>query len=347
MRFEDVQRAIEIVIADSQTHAGLLDAIVIQGHAGFEADLAEGAVVTIAEHPTGRGIAGDIDIGPAVVIEVRRNRGQSVAAAHFPDSGFGRNIRERAIAIVAIKQRGNGGEAARSAHHWKPFPGAVTIGPGHRGAGRIEIHVMRHEKIEQAIAIVIHPGAAGAPALDAALESGGRGDIGKGAVAVIAVEDVLAVIGDEEVFKTIVIVVTDANGGGPSSLYQTGIGRDIGERAVAPVLVEAIGRAFGRPIEARAVQHQNIHPAVVIVIEESATASRGFEDILLGFKIAVDDGMSQSGRLGDVGEAGVKGEPGGFSTRQRAHVARGNTLGRERRGGEESEQVAPVQRAIH
>ncbi len=41
-------------------------------------------------------------------------------------------------------------------------------------------------------------------------EAGLGGDVGEGAVAVVAVEDILAVVADEEIVEAVVVVVADA-----------------------------------------------------------------------------------------------------------------------------------------
>ena len=49
-------------------------------------------------------------------------------------------------------------------------------------------------------------------------QAGLGGHVGKGAVAVVAVEAILAVVGDEEIFKAVVVVVADADALRPSGV---------------------------------------------------------------------------------------------------------------------------------
>jgi hypothetical protein len=71
-----------------------------------------------------------------------------------------------------------------------------------------------------AVAVVVDEGAAGVPAnLRAGLDQAGLlGDVGEGAVAVVAIERVLAVVGDEEIVVAVVVVVADAAGLAPAGL---------------------------------------------------------------------------------------------------------------------------------
>ena len=60
-------------------------------------------------------------------------------------------------------------------------------------------------------------------------------------------------------------------------MRQSGFFGDVGECAVAIVLVEAIGGAGGDPSK-RVPEAEDIEPAVVVVIDEGAAAADGFED---------------------------------------------------------------------
>ena len=63
-------------------HAGLLLAVFAEGDAGLQAALGEGSVVVVAEEQAGRGVAGDVDVRPAVAIEIGCNGGKWVTRLH-------------------------------------------------------------------------------------------------------------------------------------------------------------------------------------------------------------------------------------------------------------------------
>ncbi len=75
--------------------------------------------------------------------------------------------------------------------------------------GRVEIHVVRDEQIEVAVAVVVQKTAARTPAVFRSSDAGLLGHIGERAVAVVVVEDVAAKVGDEEIVEAVVVVVAD------------------------------------------------------------------------------------------------------------------------------------------
>jgi len=91
------------------------------------------------------------------------------------------------------------------------------------------------------------------------------------------VKRVLAVVADEQVFVTVVIVIAYANTLSPSGTRETCLDRDISEGAITVIFEEvtrgllALGKAFQTP----AVYQENVEPAiVVVVIERYSTACR-------------------------------------------------------------------------
>src|SRR5262249_47535876 len=101
---------------------------------------------------------------------------------------------------------------------------------------------------------------------------------------------------------------------------QTGLSCHVGEGAVAIVVEEvARGLAAGtRGIEARAVHQEDVHPAVVIVIDERDARAHLFEQVLLVIcrtRHIARVGEASSG--GNVGEFGGEGG-GGQQRKERA-----------------------------
>src|SRR4051794_14898096 len=214
--------AIEIVVADADAHAGLLLAVFAEGDAAHHSFFAEGAIVIVHEEEARRGIAGDVNVGPAVLVKVGGDNGHAVAAALGSDSGGGADIGEGAVSIVAIKGMDAAREPARAALDGNSLPGAIHVRTGLGDAIHVELQIIGDEEIEVAVAVVVDPSAAGAPAGVITKQAGGFGDIAEGAIAVIFVELVLAVVGDEQIFEAVVVVVADANAASPSSVMQAG-----------------------------------------------------------------------------------------------------------------------------
>ena len=178
-----------------------------------------------------------------------------------------------------------------------------------------------------AVAVVVDEGASRSPSGRASVpEAGFLGDIGKGAIAVVAVEAILAKIGAEEIVEAVVVVVGNANAIGPARGFQAGLFGDIGEGTVAIVFVETIGGFRRIFIEARAREHEDIHPSVVVVIDKSATAPIRLEDVFFRFKPAVNDGSMQAGLSSDVSKLCMEGTARGRRLGLRRDIAGGNPL---------------------
>ena len=86
MTLEKIQMAVEVEVADAHSHAGLFDAVFAQGRAAFQAFLAERSVAIVHQQKAGARIASNENIRPAVIIEVGRNRGQSIAPLDLRDA---------------------------------------------------------------------------------------------------------------------------------------------------------------------------------------------------------------------------------------------------------------------
>src|SRR5205085_7260308 len=85
-----------------------------EGAAGENADVLELAVFLVLVKQAGAGIVGDVNVSPAIVVEVRRQNTQSVGAIGLGDArGLG-NVGERAIAIIVVE------DVLASVQTWRP-----------------------------------------------------------------------------------------------------------------------------------------------------------------------------------------------------------------------------------
>src|SRR5260370_14273898 len=190
----------------------------------------------------------------------------------------------------------------------------------------VEIEVIGDKQIELAIPVVVDPGAARAPTRPVRAQSGFPGYVGESAVPIVVVEEVLAPVRDEQILKPIVIVVANTNSGRPTCAEQARFGGYVGEGAVPIILVEPVRRARRSSREARPAKDENIHPAIVIVVEECAATPHGFDDIVFAIDAAVNGGGVQAGRLRHIGESSYKRDAGRFSARCGLRSAGGNAL---------------------
>src|SRR2546425_8850091 len=90
------------------------------------------------------------------------------------------------------------------------------------------------------------------------------------AVAVIVVEDAATYIGDVDVFPTVIVVVADAHTHAPDAMVQACLCRDIGEAAVAVIVIELAGRTSAAPqiFQGGPIHEENIQPAIVVIVQE-------------------------------------------------------------------------------
>ena len=141
------------------------------------------------------------------------------------------------------------------------------------------------EQIEPAVVVEIEPDGAGGPVIleNFGAQPGVLAHVGEGAVAVVAVEDGAAVGGDEQIGEAVVIVIAHGHAHAEGASGDAGFFCDVGEGAVAIVFVKRVADgARGLEEIARTAVHQvDVHPAVVVVIEESAAGAHGFRQVMV------------------------------------------------------------------
>ncbi len=131
-----------------------------------------------------------------------------------------------------------------------------------------------HEQIGSAIVVEIEP--YGGRVKPGRLQSRSPRDIFKGSIAPIPVKHVVAVVGHQQVDKPVAVVIRR----GRADPEVTGIGDarpfgDVGKRAIAIIAVQGGAQRFRglKKIAGAAVRKEQIHPAVVVVIENRDTRS--------------------------------------------------------------------------
>src|SRR5436305_7279027 len=121
------------------------------------------------------------------------------------------------------------------------------------------------------VAVIIDEAAPGAPAFLVVPKSGRLGYIREGPITVVAVQNVFTEIRAEHIIEAVVIVVSNADSGCPANASQSSFVGNVGKCTIAIVLIKAISRPFGPTFEPGAGKNKNVHPAVVVVIDEGAT----------------------------------------------------------------------------
>ena len=245
---EDIEPAVAVVVGDGNSHSGLLVAVLAVSASRHDGDVRESSIVIVVEQDAGFRVDCDVNIGPAVVIEIRRQCGDGIAWTGFEDARLFRNVGESAVAVVVEENIGIARETARAAHDWNAFP---LTGGGFVGRGRlcgIKLDVIADEKVEMAVAIIVEECAACAPAHMLVIDAGLASDIGEGAVTVVVKKDVVSPETAEEIVPSVIVVVADADARLPAGAREAGLCGDIGKCSVAIVLVQmGSGRLTGRP----------------------------------------------------------------------------------------------------
>ena len=113
------------------------------------------------------------------------------------------------------------------------------------------------------------------------------GHIGEVAVAVVVIENRLAVAGDQQIFETVVVVVGGRHRDRVHIRIESRLFRHIGKVPVAVVAIEMIVRRRGRlvlqrigmhrVVERAPVDHVKRLPAGVVVVEPDAARARSLE----------------------------------------------------------------------
>ncbi len=112
---QKIDLAVAIVVADGDSHGGLLASVAAQGQAGDEAYVFEGAVVAVAVEVAGDGIISDYQVEPAVVVYIDEDGGEAIVPVGVGYAGFHADVGEGAIAVVVEEMVGLAGESERSA----------------------------------------------------------------------------------------------------------------------------------------------------------------------------------------------------------------------------------------
>ncbi len=260
------------------------------------------------EQNAGLGVDRHVDIGPAVVIEIVGDGGDGVARPRLQDARLLRNIGESSIAVVVVEDVHSARQAARAAHRGNAFPLAIAGLPRHRHLLKVQFDVVAHEQVKESVAVVINPGAAGAPADAVFPQARLLGHIRKRAVAVVVPQHVMTPIAAEQVIPAVIVIVAHANARAPSGAAQAGFFRHVRERAVAVVLKEVLrGRlAIGIGFFARqavAVGEVDVEPAILVVIEKGQPAALGFNNVFLVLDAAPHVGDVEAGLFRHIHES--------------------------------------------
>ena len=240
------------------------------------------AAAIVAVEVVGLAVVGDEEVELAVVVEVGPDGGEAEEVVGVVDAGGFGDVGEGAVAVVVIEGVGRAFEAAGAALHGDVVVLAGDLRAELREVVQVEVDVVGDEEIGVAVGVVVAEDGAGGPAF-VVVEAGGFGDVGEGAVAVVAIEDDAAEAADEEVGEAVVVEVADGCAHRPAGIADAGFVGDVGEGAVVVVVVEgAAGFLAGeRHGDAGGVGEVDVGLAIAVVVDEGYAAAHGFDDVFL------------------------------------------------------------------
>ena len=91
------------IVAERDSHIGLLQSVLVGSYTGRESHVHEFSGAIALVKIVGLAVVGHKKIELAIVIEVRPNRGQAIAALGVVDSRFLRHIGKSSVAVVVVK----------------------------------------------------------------------------------------------------------------------------------------------------------------------------------------------------------------------------------------------------
>src|SRR6266851_833243 len=144
----------------------------------------------------------------------------------------------------------------------------------------IKVHKSANEQVELSIVVIVEPDGAGGPAVHC--NPGFLRNIGKCAVTIVVIKDASAVLAEEQVWITVAVVVAGCGAHSVAAARDTRLFRDICKGSVSIVSIESVAkrRVGFVEITPAAVDQIDVHPAVIVIIQERATRPRSFREVI-------------------------------------------------------------------
>src|SRR4051812_1785410 len=175
----------------------------------------------IVKEQTRRHVAGHVDIGPAVVVEIRCRHTQAVSAAWLENACCRGHFSESAVPVVVIKNVLRQREPSRPAHDRYSLPNAKVTFARTGRVVEVEINIIRYEQIYIAVTIVVNEAAPGAVPRAGDRKLGCLRCILKLSVAAVPIQDVMPEVGDQKIGPTVVVVICDTHALTPPRVCQS------------------------------------------------------------------------------------------------------------------------------
>src|SRR6266498_792517 len=139
----------------------------------------------------------------------------------------------------------------------------------------------RDKEIELAVVVIVEPNGAGGPAWRG--HTGLLAHIRKRPISTVMIEDVSSVAGNVKILPAVAIVITRGHAHTEASPCHAGFLGDVGECSIVIIMIKRVLERFCRSkkIGRSAIDEVDIHPTIVVIIEEGASATDGFRQMTL------------------------------------------------------------------
>src|SRR6266566_4449369 len=186
-------------------------------------------------------------------------------------------IPERSVTIVVKKptahSRVDGGYAVGSLARLEVLTVLVL-----RFAG---VAKTAYKEVEPAVIIVIKPDRTRSPTVRR--HTGPLCDIREGAIAVVVVQNAALILGHIQIGPAITVVIANSYAHSIPTSGDAGLLGHVRESSVAIVLVQGVAQRRLRIVEVTlaAVHQVDVHPAIVVVVQERTARSGGFRQVVI------------------------------------------------------------------
>ena len=210
------------------------------------------------------------------------------------------------------------------------WPASAAAAPVVVVLGEGPVEVVRDEEVEPAVVVVVEEGRARLQGVPRHRDARPGGDVGEVAVALVVVEHVVAVVRHQDVHEAVVVVVAHGDAlrvALDPRAAQPRLGGHVDETPAARVAEEAVeaGRVRAHVLgRGRPVQEEQVHPAVVVVVERGHGPAERLERVLhVGGEVLLDEAHAPRFGFVDQRERGLGGTGGGRDRRERSQEAEG------------------------
>ena len=103
VRLEKVQMSVEVIVANRNPHPRLFFSVVAEGYASQHSLFAERSIMVVHEEQTRSGIASNINVWPAVFVQIRRHHSHAITLCSPRDACQLADVAKRSVTVVSVE----------------------------------------------------------------------------------------------------------------------------------------------------------------------------------------------------------------------------------------------------